>query len=66
MKYDIFISHASEDKADVARPLAAHLEHLGLKVWLDEFELTLGDSLRPIRPVRKLRTGRMGRRTWRR
>lgn len=46
MKYDVFINHASEDKGDVARPLAAHLEHLGLKVWLDEFELTLGDSLR--------------------
>lgn len=46
MKYDVFISHASEDKADVARPLAIHLQHLGLKVWLDEFELTLGDSLR--------------------
>lgn len=46
MDYDVFISHASEDKADVARPLAAHLQHLGLKIWLDELELTLGDSLR--------------------
>ena len=46
MEYDVFISHASEDKADVARPLAAHLQKLGLRVWLDEFELTLGDSLR--------------------
>lgn len=44
--YDVFISHASEDKEDVARPLAVHLQQLGLSVWLDEFELTLGDSLR--------------------
>jgi hypothetical protein len=46
MEYDVFISHASEDKADVARPLAAQLQKLGLRVWLDELELTLGDSLR--------------------
>ena len=46
MDYDVFISHASEDKADVARPLAVHLQRLGLRVWLDELELTLGDSLR--------------------
>lgn len=46
MKYDVFISHASEDKDDVARPLATHLESLGLRVWFDECQLTLGDSLR--------------------
>jgi len=46
MKYDVFISHASEDKESVARPLALALGNLGLRVWLDEFELTLGDSLR--------------------
>lgn len=46
MEYDLFISHASEDTEDVARPLAIHLQNLGLRVWLDEFELTLGDSLR--------------------
>ena len=46
MKYDVFISHASEDKDTVARPLAAELENLGLKVWFDECQLTLGDSLR--------------------
>lgn len=43
---DVFISHASEDKLEVARPLAALLIQLGLKVWLDEAELLLGDSLR--------------------
>lgn len=46
MDYDVFISHASEDKDAVARPLARHLEDMGLRVWIDECELTLGDSLR--------------------
>lgn len=44
--WDIFISHAFEDKESVARPLANHLAGFGLKVWLDESELHLGDSLR--------------------
>ncbi|MBD0255104.1 MAG: toll/interleukin-1 receptor domain-containing protein [Cytophagales bacterium] len=45
MLWDVFISHASEDKADVARPLQHHLEQLGLRVWLDENQLKIGDSL---------------------
>jgi hypothetical protein len=45
-KWDAFISHASEDKDSVARPLANHLAGFGLKIWLDESELHLGDSLR--------------------
>ena len=44
--YDVFISHASEDKDDVARPLAEALRKNGLSVWYDEFELRIGDSLR--------------------
>lgn len=44
-EWDVFISHASEDKDDVARPLADRLRRLGLKVWFDETELKLGDSL---------------------
>jgi hypothetical protein len=43
---DVFISHATEDKEDVARPLAEALRKLGLRVWYDEFELSVGDSLR--------------------
>ena len=39
--YDIFLSHASEDKDDVARPLALLLQKLGLRVWFDEFELRI-------------------------
>lgn len=46
MLWDIFISHASEDKASVARPLAAALESAGLRVWIDEAQLKIGDSLR--------------------
>lgn len=45
-KYDVFISHASEDKDEVVRPLANALKGLGLIVWYDEFELKIGDSLR--------------------
>lgn len=44
--YDVFISHASEDKDEVVRPLAHSLQNKGLKVWYDEFELGIGDSLR--------------------
>jgi len=43
--WDVFISYASEDKDAIARPLAAHLERSGLKVWFDETELQIGDSL---------------------
>ncbi|MBL7902994.1 MAG: DUF1883 domain-containing protein [Bacteroidia bacterium] len=45
-KYDVFISHASEDKDEVVRPLAQALKSEGLSVWFDEFELKIGDSLR--------------------
>lgn len=51
-EYDVFISHASEDKDAVVRPLAVALKNKGLSVWYDEFELKIGDSLR-----RKIDTG---------
>lgn len=44
--WDVFISHASEDKTSIARPLAEALQMHGLSVWLDDFELKIGDSLR--------------------
>lgn len=44
-KWDVFISHASEDKADFVRSLAEKLQRCGVKVWYDEFELKVGDSL---------------------
>ena len=43
-EFDVFISHATEDK-DFAGPLAHGLRSAGLRVWFDEFELGLGDSL---------------------
>ena len=46
IEYDVFISHESEDKEEVVRPLANALVQRGLKVWCDEFELKIGDSLR--------------------
>ncbi len=51
-KFDVFISHASEDKDEVVRPLATAIQEAGLSVWYDEFELRIGDSLR-----RKIDTG---------
>lgn len=44
--YDAFISHASEDKQSLVRPLASMLEKMGFRIWYDEFELRVGDSLR--------------------
>ncbi|HEX6372144.1 MAG TPA: toll/interleukin-1 receptor domain-containing protein [Longimicrobium sp.] len=44
--WDVFISHASEDKETVARPLTRRLMDAGVQVWLDAHTLTLGDSLR--------------------
>lgn len=46
-QYDVFISHASEDKDELVRPLATLLtEKYNLKVWYDEFTLEWGDKLR--------------------
>src|ERR1700744_3963863 len=42
----LFISHATENKEAVARPLASALIKQGYSVWFDEFSLTIGDSLR--------------------
>lgn len=44
--WDVFICHAWEDKEEIARPLAEALQQEGLRVWYDEFELKVGDSLR--------------------
>lgn len=44
--YDVFISHASEDKETVVRLLVTELAKHNLKVWYDEFTLRIGDSLR--------------------
>jgi len=44
--FDVFISHAGEDKEEVVRPLALALRARGLHVWYDEFEMRIGDNLR--------------------
>lgn len=44
-QYDVFISHASEDKPTFVAPLANALRDHGLRVWFDAFTLTIGDSL---------------------
>lgn len=45
-KFDFFISHATEDKQSFVRPLAKILISIDCKVWYDEFNLKIGDSLR--------------------
>lgn len=44
--YDVFISHASEDKEEIVKSLAAKLIEQDLDVWYDELTLRIGDSLR--------------------
>lgn len=44
--YDVFVSHASEDKDEFVRPFVKCLQENGIKVWYDEFSLRVGDSLR--------------------
>ncbi|MBU2583470.1 MAG: TIR domain-containing protein [Alphaproteobacteria bacterium] len=42
--YDVFISHASEDKEAIARPLFEACNRLGLKAFLDEAHIGFGQS----------------------
>lgn len=44
-KWDIFISHASEDKIAFVDPLAERLKELSVRVWYDKFVLIPGDRL---------------------
>lgn len=44
--WDVFLSHATEDKAAVAVPLRDALAERGVRVWLDKTEIKIGDSLR--------------------
>lgn len=45
-EYDVFISHASEDKAGFVDALYSELQKAGIKVWYDAISMTWGDSLR--------------------
>lgn len=42
--YDVFISHASEDKEAIARPVFAACAKLGMKAFLDEAHIGWGQS----------------------
>jgi hypothetical protein len=44
-KRDVFISHASEDKAAVAKELADSLIAEGITVWYGEYAIQLGDDI---------------------
>lgn len=46
INYDVFVSHASEDKEEFVRDFVECLQNCGLKVWYDELTLSIGDSLR--------------------
>lgn len=54
MVTNIFISHSSQD-ADSARRLADDLRKTGLKVWLDEWEILVGDRI-----IQKIQKGLSG------
>jgi RNA-directed DNA polymerase len=42
--YDVFISHASEDKAAIARPIFEACQRVGIKAFLDEEHIGWGES----------------------
>jgi TIR domain len=46
MSAPIFISHAAEDKDEVAAPLYEALCKFGISVWYDDAVIELGDSIR--------------------
>jgi hypothetical protein len=44
--YDVFVSHASEDKARFVDSFVAALRERGLRVWYDGNEIRVGDDFR--------------------
>lgn len=45
MKWDLFISHASEDKKSFVKEFANRISSVGVNVWYDEFTIKAGDSI---------------------
>ena len=45
-EYDVFVSHASEDKEPLVEQLVRHLEALDIRVWYDKNNIGWGDSFR--------------------
>lgn len=46
VEYDVFISHASEDKEEFVDELVEELKKLDINVWYDALNISWGDSLR--------------------
>lgn len=44
-QWDVFISHASQDKQDFVIPLAQALQAKRINVWLDQWAIDIGDSI---------------------
>ncbi len=44
-EWEVFVCHASEDKASVARPLYEHLTQRGITCWIDDAEIAWGESI---------------------
>lgn len=45
-EYDLFVSHAFEDKEEIVDELVTAFNKAGLKVWYDTGRLKIGDSMR--------------------
>lgn len=45
-EYDVFVSHAWEDKEDFVDDFVDALRNLGIKVWYDTTQIKWGDSMR--------------------
>lgn len=45
-EYDVFVSHAWEDKEDFVEEFVQELRNLGIKVWYDKSHMKWGDSMR--------------------
>jgi len=45
-QWDFFIAHVSEDKEEIARPLAERLNSRGLMAWYIDYSLKQGSNLR--------------------
>lgn len=46
-EYDVFVSHAWEDKESFADEFVDELRKLGISVWYDTSQIRWGDSMRP-------------------
>lgn len=44
-RFDVFLSHASEDKEETVKPIYDELKRLGITAFLDEVNIEWGDSL---------------------